>query len=84
MFALLPLVGGLILGLLARRRTAIALQTVFFAVAAVVMTLSAPNHGGAYTDAFWLVPILALVSAATLGAGLWLARRRSPRAPTRT
>jgi hypothetical protein len=83
MFALLPLVGGLILGLLARRRIAIALQVVFVAVAAVAMTLSAPDHGGTYTDAFWLVPILALVSAATLGAGLWIARRRASREQTR-
>jgi hypothetical protein len=83
MFALLPLVGGLILGLLARRRIAIALQAVFFAIAAIAMTVSAPDHGGSYTDAFWLVPILALVSAATLGAGLWIGRRRASREQTR-
>ena len=84
MFALLPLVGGLILGLLARRHLAIAIQVVFFAVAvaAVAMTVSAPDHGGSYTDAFWLVPILALVSAATLAAGLWIVRRRASRQQT--
>ena len=82
MFGLLPLVGGLILGLLARRRVAIAIQVVFFAVAAVAMTISAPDHGGSYTDAFWLVPILALVSAATLAAGLWIAGRRASRQQT--
>ncbi len=43
------------------------------------MTVSAPDHGGSYTDAFWLAPILALVSAATLVAGLWTARRRISR-----
>jgi hypothetical protein len=84
MFALLPLVGGLLLGLLARRRIAIALQVVFFTVAAAAMTASAPDHGGTYADALWLVPILALVSAATLSAGLWIARRRAQRLQTRT
>jgi uncharacterized membrane protein YidH (DUF202 family) len=83
MFAVLPLVGGMILGLLARRRTAIALQVVLFAIAAIAMALSAPDHGGSYTDAFWLVPILVLVSAVTLGAGLWIARRRASREQTR-
>jgi hypothetical protein len=82
MFALLPIVGGLILGLLAPRRIAIALQVVFLAVAAVALTVSAPNHGGSYTDAVWLVPTLTLVSAATLATGLWIARRRASREQT--
>jgi Sec-independent protein secretion pathway component TatC len=82
MFALLPIVGGLILGLLAPRRLAIAIQVVFLAIAAVAMTISAPDHGGSYTDAFWLVPILALASAATLAAGFWIARRRAARQQT--
>jgi len=61
------------------RRIPITVQIVFFAIAiaiaAVAMTVSAPDHGGTYADAYWLVPVLALVSAATLGAGLWIARR---------
>lgn len=79
MFALLPLIGGIILGLLAPRRLAIALQVVFFAVAAIAMTASAPDHGGTYADAYWLVPLLAVVSAATLALGLWIARRNATR-----
>jgi hypothetical protein len=65
-FALPPLTGGLILGLLAPRRIAIAIQIAFFAIAAVALTASAPDHGGSYTDAFWIIPVLALLSAATL------------------
>jgi hypothetical protein len=79
MFALLPLTGGLILGLLAPRRIAIAVQIAFFAIAAVALTASAPDHGGSDTDAFWIIPVLALLSAATLVTGLWFARRNASR-----
>lgn len=79
MFALLPLIGGFLAGLLAPRRLAIALQIVFFGIAATAMTMSAPDHGGSYTDAYWLVPILALISAAALAAGWWIARRNAAR-----
>jgi len=79
MFALLPLIGGLLLGLLAPCRTAIALQVVFVAIAAAAVTISAPDHGGSYTDGLWIVPVLALLSAATLAAGLWIARRNASR-----
>jgi hypothetical protein len=41
---------------------------VFLAVAAVALTVSAPDHGGSHTEAVWLLPILALVSAATPAA----------------
>jgi hypothetical protein len=77
MFALLPIVGGILAGWLAPRRTAIVLQIVFWAVAVVMLTLSAPDHGASYGDVILIAPALAAVSAATLWFGLWLSRRRT-------
>lgn len=79
MFALLPLVGGVLAGWLAPRKLAIALQIVFYAVAVTVLTLTAPEHGGDYGDIAWIAPALAVVSALTLLAGLWLGRRTARR-----
>lgn len=79
MFALLPLVGGPLLGWLAPPKTAIALQTVFFALAVGMLTISAPDHGGRYRDALWIAPVLAVVSAGTLLLGFWLARSAARR-----
>ena len=79
MFALLPLIGGFLAGWLAPRKVAIALQIVFYAVAVIVLTLTAPEHGGDYADAAWIAPTLAVVSALTLYAGLWLGRRTARR-----
>ena len=75
MFALLPVVGGVLLGWLAPRGIAIGGQVVFFAVALFVLTISAPAHGAHYSDSLWLGPALAAVSAGTLLFGMWLARR---------
>ena len=75
MAALLPLIGGLLLGRLAPRRIAIALQVVLFAIAITVLTISAPRHGGSHADSLWIGPALAVVSVATLLAGFWLRRR---------
>lgn len=77
MFALLPIVGGLLLGWLAPRKIAIAVQIVFYAVAVTVLTLTAPNHGGQYSDGILVGFALAVVSAGTLFLGFWLARRRT-------
>jgi len=72
LFALLPVIGGLLLGWLAPRRTAITAQVVLFAVAATMVTLSAPDHGGGYGDVVWIAPGLAIASTATLLLGLRL------------
>jgi hypothetical protein len=77
MFALLPVVGGLLAGWLVPRRTAIGLQAMFYVIALAVLTLTAPDHGGSYRDVAWLAPGLALISAATLLIGLWLGRLRA-------
>jgi hypothetical protein len=79
MFALLPFVGGLLAGWLAPRKIAIALQVVFYVVAVAMLTASAPDHGGHYSDIAWIAPGLAVVSAGTLVIGLWLARRAARR-----
>ncbi|HEV7647679.1 MAG TPA: hypothetical protein VGP26_05935 [Actinophytocola sp.] len=78
MFALLPIIGGVLAGWLAPRRLAIVLQVVFWAIAVAVLTLTAPDHGGDYRDMFLIAPALALLSAGTLLLGLWIARRRVP------
>jgi hypothetical protein len=79
MFALLPLIGGILAGRFAPRRTAIVLQVLFWAVATTVLTLTAPDHGGTYTDGFLIGPAVALVSAGTLLLGMWLRRRGAVR-----
>jgi hypothetical protein len=76
MFALLPIVGGVLLGWLAPRKVAIAGQTLFAAVAVVVLTLTAPEHGGTYRDAFVIAPAVVAASAVTLFVGFWIAKRR--------
>jgi hypothetical protein len=75
MFALLPVIGGLLAGWLAPRKLAIALQVLFYAAAAALLTMSAPDHGGDYGDVFWIAPALAVISAVTLLVGLRLGRR---------
>lgn len=75
MTALLPLVGGLLLGWLAPRKIAIPLQVAFVAIAIAVLTVTAPDHGAQYSDGLWIGPILAVVSAGTLLLGFRLARR---------
>ncbi len=78
MFLLLPLVGGMLAGWLAPRRTAIALQIVFAVIAATVVTASAPQHGADYGIVVWVVPITIVVSVIGLGIGMMLRRRRVP------
>jgi hypothetical protein len=76
MFLLLPLVGGVLAGWLAPRRTAIGLQIVFAVVAATVVTASAPQHGADYGIVVWVVPITIVVSAVGLAIGLLVRSRR--------
>ena len=78
MFLLLPLVGGILAGWLAQRRTAIALQVAFAVIAATVVTLSAPKHGSDYGIVVWVVPITIVVSVVGLAVGLLMRRRRLP------
>jgi hypothetical protein len=83
MFALLPLIGGVLLGWLAPRRVAIPAQVLLFGIAITMLTLSAPDHGASYRDSLWVGPGLAIVSAGTLFAGFWLARRTGRRTTAR-
>jgi hypothetical protein len=82
MFALLPVIGGLLAGWLAPRKVAIALQILFYGVAVTILTASAPDHGGDYGDIVWIAPALAVVSIVTLLIGLWLGRRSASRSAT--
>lgn len=79
MFALLPLIGGLLLGRFAARKVAITVQVVFFAVAIAALTISAPDHSASYADSLWIGPALAVLSAGTLLAGFKLAGRTERR-----
>jgi len=76
MFLLLPLLGGVLAGWLAPKRTAILLQVAFAVTAATVVTTSAPKHGADYGIVVYVVPITVVVSAAALYAGFLLRRRR--------
>lgn len=76
MFALLPLVAGVLLGWLAPRKVAIAAQILCYGIAVAVLTLTAPDHGGSHRDGILLGLGLAVLSVGTLYAGFWLARRR--------
>ena len=76
MFLLLPLVGGVLAGWLAPKRTAIGLQVAFAIIAATVVTVTAPSHGADYGVVVWVVPITIVVSVVGLGAGLLVRRRR--------
>ncbi|MEY2518141.1 MAG: hypothetical protein QOJ89_5505 [bacterium] len=84
MFALLPILGGPLLGWLAPRKTAVALQLALYAVAIAVLTSTAPDHGGSYRDVLWIAPALAVVSAAALLLGFRFGRSaHHPSAPQR-
>jgi len=76
MSLLLPLLGGVLAGWLAPKRTAILLQVAFAVIAATVVTSSAPKHGTDYGIVVYVVPITVVVSVAALYAGFWLRRRR--------
>jgi hypothetical protein len=77
MFALLPVLGGFLVGWLAPRRIAVPAEIALFAVGAVVFVLSSPNHGTSYLDGTLLCIPVAAVSAGTTALGLWLRRRHA-------
>jgi hypothetical protein len=77
MFLLLPLLAGPLLGWKAPRTLAIGIQALFAIIAAVVLVATAPDHGGSYSDAVFVVPVVAVVSTASLWGGFVIARRRS-------
>ena len=77
MFAILPIVGGILLGWLASRRVAVLVQLLFVAVASAVMISSAPNHGHTSASVWWIAPVLAVLGALSLVAGFWIAGRRA-------
>lgn len=76
MALLLPILGGVLAGWLAPKRTAILLQVAFAVIAATVVTTSAPKHGEDYGIVVYVVPITVVVSVAALYAGFVLRRRR--------
>ena len=76
MALLLPLIGGILAGWLAPKRTAVALQALFAVIAATVVTLSAPQHGSSYGIVVWVVPITIAVAALGLYIGFLVRRRR--------
>jgi uncharacterized protein (TIGR03382 family) len=76
MFLLLPLIGGMLAGWLAPKRTAMGIQVAFALIAATVVTASAPMHGADYGIVVWVVPITIAVSVVGLGVGLLVRRRR--------
>jgi hypothetical protein len=76
MFAILPLLGGLLLGRFTTVRVAVTTQCVFFAIAAAVLVATAPDHGASHLDGLWLSLVLAPLSALTVFLGrIW--RRRT-------
>jgi hypothetical protein len=76
MFALLPVIGGFLVGWRAPRRVAIGVEVVLFAIGAVVFTLTAPHHNTSYASgALDCIP-MAAVSAGATALGMWLRRRR--------
>ncbi|MDT3440287.1 MULTISPECIES: hypothetical protein [unclassified Pseudofrankia] len=78
MTAILPLLGGLLLGRFAAIRVAVGIQIALYAVAAASLILTAPDHGGSYTDGVLLSLVLAPLSALTFFLGrLW--RKRAQR-----
>jgi hypothetical protein len=78
MFALLPILGGVLLGWLASRRVALAGEVVLVGVAAVAMISSAPDHGHSYASTWWVVPVLSVLGAGALLVGFRVAARRVP------
>ena len=78
MFAILPLVGGVLAGWKLQRRAAIVTQIVLWAIAVTVLTLTAPQHGESYSIGLVIGPALAVVSAGTLALGV-VVRSRSIR-----
>ena len=72
MFAILPLLGGFLLGRFASRRVAITGQTIFYALAAAVIIVTSPAHHASHSSGAILALVLAPLSAASvLGGFFW-------------
>jgi hypothetical protein len=76
MFAIIPLITGVALGLTAPRRTAIIAQIVFYALAAAVLIGTAPSHDATHGEGALLALALLPLAALSLGAGLVIRSRR--------
>jgi hypothetical protein len=78
LFAVIPLITGVALGLTAPRRTAVVAQIVFYLLAAGVLVATAPQHDATRAGGAILALALLPLAALSLGAGLLVrARRRS-------
>ena len=73
MSAVLPLIGGLLLGrFMSNRRVAIAIQAVLYLIAAVVLIATAPSHNSTHAHGLIFAVVLAPVSAVTFALGsIW-------------
>lgn len=60
------------------QRLAIVLQAIFYALAAVVIIVTAPNHDASYASGVVIALVLAPLSVATLYGGMTLQRRTQP------
>jgi hypothetical protein len=78
MFAILPLVGGILLGWFAPRTIAIVVQAVLICVAGAVLIATAPDHDATHAQGALLALAVAVVSIGTLALGFWIRSRRSP------
>ncbi|MBL7487757.1 hypothetical protein I6A60_08955 [Frankia sp. AgB1.9] len=78
MSAILPLLGGLLLGRFAHLRLALGIQVALYAIAAATLIATAPSHDASYTDGLLLSLVLAPLSALTFFIG-WRWRRHAQR-----
>ena len=77
MFAVLPLIGGVLLGWLASRRVAVLVQLVLVTIASAMIIGTAPDHGHTSASMWWVVPVLIVLGALSLVVGFWIAGRRA-------
>jgi hypothetical protein len=76
MFAIVPLIAGVALGLTAPRRTAVTAQIVFYVLAAAVLVATAPSHDATRAEGALLALAVLPLAALSLGAGLLIRSRR--------
>jgi hypothetical protein len=83
MLAILPLIGGLLLGRFVHNmRVAAAIQAAFYAIAAAVLISTAPDHGSTHAKGVVFALVLAPVSVATLYLGtMWRHRATTAHHP---
>lgn len=85
MFALLPLIGGLLLArFIARRATVIGVELALYASAAAVLIATAPEHDTSYGAGVLLSAALApLCALAVVLGSLWRGRSEQSLTPAR-